>query len=382
MKIAYIYTALTSVGGVDRVLTTKANYFADTLSYDVYIITDSQAGRPVVFPLSAKVVHVDLDTDFSEEYRYGLIKRFFCYRRLMKQYKSRLSKTLFEIKPDITISTCGRDLDFLNDIKDGSIKIGESHIAKQYCRNFHLMESKGFPYRQIAKYWRRKQEKAIKRLNKFVVLTQHDAMSWASVRSAEIIPNPFTLSTNNVSDCSSKKIISVGRLNEQKGYERLIEAWSLIVSKHNDWQINIYGNGELYQKLDSLTKSYNISDTFHINEPTDKILEKYCESSFFVMSSRFEGFPLVLLEAMSCGLPCVSFNCPTGPSEIIKNQEDGLLVDNGDVLKLSEAIELLIDNIDERQRMGNNAHRNIQRFSPEIIMNKWDCLFKDVIINR
>lgn len=378
MKIAYIYTALTSVGGADRVITNKANYFAEKLNYEVYIITDSQAGRPPVFPLSPKVKLIDLRVDFDEQYHYGIIKRTFCYFKLIHRYKENLQILLNEIKPDFVMTTCGRDLDFLNKINDGSIKIGESHIAKAYCRNFHLMEQKGFPYKQVARYWRRKQEKAIKKLKAFVVLTQHDADSWLPVRQANIIPNPYSFAPAIPSDCTFKKIISVGRLNEQKGYERLIEAWFQIAHKHPDWEVNLYGQGELKDEFEQLIKKYGITNSFHILPPTDRIMEKYCESSFYVMSSRFEGLPMVLLEAMSCGLPCISFDCPNGPSDLINNGENGYLIENGNIEQLAQAMDSMILNNTLRQKMGKNAYSFVQKYSPDNVMQMWVNLFKSL----
>lgn len=376
MKIAYIYTALTSFGGVDRILTIKANYFAEQLGYEVYIITNSQAGRPPVFPLSPKVRHIDLDTDFDEQYHYGIIKRYFCYRRLMKQYRQRLETALYEIKPDIVLTTCGRDLDFLTEIKDGSKKIGESHIAKQYCRNFHLMEAKGGIYKIVAKYWRRKQEKSIAKLDALVVLTNHDAESWNKVKKATVIPNPISITATNISTCTNKRIISVGRLSEQKGFDMLIEAWEIVARKHTDWTLEIYGEGELKKELEGLISKKNLNATLHLCGKTKDIAEKYAESSIYVMSSRFEGFGLVLVEAMSSGMPCVSFDCPHGPSDIIRNNEDGILVENGNIKKLAESIIYLIENESERTRMGKQAIMSSQRYCTQKIMQKWAELFK------
>lgn len=375
MKIVYIYTALTTMGGVDRILSNKANYLADRLGYDVYIITDSQAGRPPIFPLSPKVHHIDLETDFDEQYHYGIIKRFFCYRRLMKLYRQRMEKTLHEIKPDIVISTCGRDLDFLTNIKNRSIKIGESHVAKQYCRNFHLMEARGGIYKLVAKYWRKKQERAIAKLNDFVVLTKHDAENWSSIRKVKIIPNSLTFISDRQSTGKSKKIISVGRLSEEKGFDMLIPAWARISNKHPDWSYNVYGNGTLKDDLQRMIEKYKITNSFKLNPPSEDIKEKYLESSIYVMSSRFEGFGLVLIEAMSCGLPCISFNCPHGPAEIIKDGENGILVENGNIEKLAEAMEELINDEEKRIMMGQNAYKSVQKYAPDNIMKKWVELF-------
>lgn len=378
MKIAYIYTALTSIGGVDRILSTKANYFAEQCGYEVYIITDSQAERPPVFPLSPRVKHIDLDTDFDKQYHHGLIIRTYYYFSLMKQYKKRLTNVLKEIKPDFVLTTLGRDMDFLPHIKDGSIKIGESHIAKPFTRNFHLMEQRGFPYKQIASYWRRKQEQAVKQLDALVVLTQYDAESWKEVKTAKVIPNPSPFIPKQFSSCRNKRIISVGRLSEQKGYDMLIDAWQMVSKKHPDWELNIYGEGLLKDKLEMQIKENGLNKTLHICKPTSDIAEKYIESSIYVMSSRFEGFGLVLIEAMACGVPCISFDCPYGPSDIIRQNEDGLLIENGNVAKLAEALIYLIEHEDVRIRMGNAAKTNSQRYMPEQIMNLWIEFFNEL----
>jgi hypothetical protein len=181
------------MGGVDRILTTKANYLAEQPGYEVYIITDSQCGQPFTFPLSEKVKHIDLGLNFGRQYTYSLPRRFWYYLSRMHTYKKRLEQLLTELHPDITISTLGREMDFLPTLCDGSLKVGETHIAKPFCRNFHLMEQRGGIHRLMAKYWRHKQEEAVRKLDALVVLTKNDAESWRCVKEACIIPNPITL---------------------------------------------------------------------------------------------------------------------------------------------------------------------------------------------
>lgn len=290
-----------------------------------------------------------------------------------------MTNLLNEIKADIVITTLGRDLDFLTKLKDGSKKVGESHIAKQYTRNFHLLEARGFPYKQIAKYWRRKQEKAVRELDAFVVLTQYDAESWKQIKTAEIIPNSLPFYTEESSSLDKKQIITVGRLSKQKGFDLLISAWSHITKRHSDWKIHLYGEGELENELRRSIAKNGIEDSFFIHKPVKDIKEKYLESSIYVMSSRFEGFGMVLIEAMACGVPCISFDCPHGPSYIIKDGEDGILVKNGDVEKLADAISSLIMDKERRMAMGKAAKRNIARYSQENIMQQWENLFKKLI---
>lgn len=379
MKILYLYTSLTTVGGADRIITQKANYLADEMGYDVYILTDSQNGRELSFPLSNSVHHIDLDINFDRQYKYNFFVRFFIYRHLMKQYRKKLIEYIKTIKPNIVISTMGRDMDFLNDLKDGSKKIGESHISRKYMRNFHLLENKGGIHRQIARYWRNKQEKSIKKLDAFVVLTKDDEANWKEVRNSIIIPNPMTLEPDTISHCTGKRVISVGRFSEQKGYDLLIKAWQTVAESHPDWTIEIYGEGELHDELERQIHESHLEKQVKLCAPVSNIIEKYLDSTFYVMSSRFEGFGLVLMEAMNCGLPCISFNCPSGPAEIIKDGEDGLLVENGNIQVLANSICYMIENETERIRMGRNAKNNIQRYSKSSIMKQWDNLFKSLM---
>lgn len=382
MRIAYLYTALTTFGGVDRVLTEKANYLAEVLGHEVYIITDSQAGRPPVFPLSAKVRHVDLETDFDEQYHYGIVKRFLCYRRLMKQYRSRLEKLLLQVKPDITISTCGRDLDFLNTLRDGSIKMGESHTTKAYMRNLYLMRQKGFPFNLVARHWERKMETSIKQLKAFVVLNEHDAESWRPIRPVTIIPNSLPFRAERTSTLRNNRIISVGRLSVEKGADRMIEIWKRLAPKHPTWTLEWFGHGPLQDEIEGIIRKEGLQESFHTNAPTQHIQDEYLNSDIYALCSRFEGFGMVLIEAMSCGLPCVSFDCPHGPRTIIKDREDGFLIPDNDMEAYTACLDRLMQDFELRQRIGQQAKKTSEKYMPEHIMLQWERLFTEVIQNN
>ena len=376
MKIAYIYPALNTIGGADRVISDKANYFAEHYGYEVYIITAHQNNHPLFFKLSDKVKHIDLDVDFNKQYHHSFFKRGFIYFRLLRQYRKKLNALLLSLKLDITITTISRDIDFLYKLKDGSKKIAEAHVSKEYVRNFHLLKNKGFLYQGILKIWRQKLENAIRKFDRLVVLTDNDAKNWNNVKDAVVIPNSIPFYPVNYSNCTGKKIISVGRLYEQKGYDLLIYAWELVHKTYPDWTIHIYGNGEDQKKLQQLINSKNFNNSFILEEPVTNIADKYIESSLYVMSSRFEGFGMVLIEAMACGLPVISFNCPDGPSDIITDGEDGFLVENGNIKKLADKICYLIENEGLRMKMGQNARESVKRYFPDQIMKKWIDLFE------
>ena len=140
--IVYIYSQLTINGGADRVLTDKANYLAEH-GYNIYIITESQMGRPLVFPLSNKVKHIDMELDFEKQYGHNILIRGLIYIRYIRLYKKKLSVILNRINPDVIITLMGRNLDFITSIDNNCIKIGEAHTTKQHLRNYHLLEERG-----------------------------------------------------------------------------------------------------------------------------------------------------------------------------------------------------------------------------------------------
>ena len=172
----------------------------------------------------------------------------------------------------------------------------------------------------------------------------------------------------------------VGRYNDAKGYNYLTEAWAIVHQKHPDWKLNIYGSGELHDEVERWIRDKHLENSMIMHEPTNQIMEKYLESSICVLSSIYEGFPLVIMEAMSCGVPCVSFDTPFGPRNIIKNGEDGILVDYLNSQALAENICKVIEDEQLRKRLGKKAKQNIQRFSQDAIMKQWTDLF-DLLLN-
>lgn len=377
MKIFYIYTALLTKGGADRVLTEKANWLVEH-DYEVGIITDTQMGRPPVFPLSPKVKLINLDIDFAKEYGHNLLTRTYIYYHLMNDYKKKMKAVLDLEKPDIVITTMGRDLDFLTDLYQEGTIIGEAHTTKYFLRNFHLLEQKGFPYKQIAWYWRKKMEKNVQKLKAIVLLTKEDAESWKGTTQTFVIPNALPFEPDKASNLQNKQAIAVGRYNNAKGYEYLVEAWKIVHKKHPNWTIHIYGSGELKEQVREMIEKYHLQETMLMHEPTDNIREKYLESSICIVSSRYEGFSMVILESMACGVPVVSFDCPHGPRNIIKDEEDSILVEHLNTKALADRVCELIEQPGRRKALGLKAQENIIRFSRDNVMRQWTNLFNEL----
>lgn len=377
MKIAYCIPSLYYPSGMERVLTLKANYFAEHFGYDIHIIlTDGKDKKPY-YELHPSISIHQLDINFDEMYGYSLARRMYSYWVKQRLFKKRFNECLCSIRPDITISLLRRDINFINKMNDGSIKLGEIHFNKSNYRSFSDNHLPAYLQQMGRKRWMRQLICQLKRLERFVVLSHEDAAEWTELDNVSVIYNPLPFFPERHSDGSQKQVIAAGRYVPQKGFDRLISAWRIVSQRHPDWTLRIYGDGmrnELQQQIDSL----GISSTCLLEPTVPDIMDKYCESSIFVLSSRYEGFGMVIIEAMACGVPPISFTCPCGPKDIIDDGIDGLLVENGDIEGLAEKICYLIEHEDARKKMGEQARINVERFKIEHIAAEWKELFESL----
>ena len=361
-------------GGVERVLTLKANYFADNYGYDVTIITTDGEDKKCFFPLSEKVKVINLGIHFEEMLNRTFLIRLCIYLPKERQFKKLLTTELKRIKPDITISALRREINFLTDIHDGSKKIGEIHINRAHYRNF--TPNRTNPFKALfAKYWMHGLVSKLKKLDRFVVLTEYDRQAWQEIPRVDVIPNPLPFYPELFHVMRRKRVISVGRYFDEKGYDMLLKAWAIVERSCDDWELDIYGDGNkpYYEKT---AASLNLDKKrCRLNDSVSDVQKEYLDSSLFVCTSRFEGFGMGIIEAMACGLPVVAFDCLWGPRSIISDGEDGLLVENGNIEKMAETILSLINHPERISEMGMNARRNVQRFNIDIIAKKWKRLF-------
>ena len=375
-KIVYCTPSLYIPGGVERVLTTKANYLAEVAGYDITIILTDGKGKEPYYPLSHKVKIIQLDINFEELWHLSFFKKIFVYLKKQRIFKKKLTDTLMELRPDITVSLLRREINFLTSIKDGSKKVGEIHVNKTNYRNFESNNS-NIIKAYFAKWWMNMLIKKVKKLDSFIVLTNEDKEKWHEISKTEVIPNPIPNLSPDIGNLKNKKVIAVGRYTYQKGFDLLIEAWRIVIEKHADWTLNIYGSGETKAFQEQIIR-LGIEKNCKLNGPTSNINEKYEESSILAFSSRFEGFGMVLLEAMSCGLPVVSFACPCGPKDIITDGKNGYLVEPENVKALAERICHLIEHEELRKEMGKAARKRAEDFQDDKIMQKWVDLFENI----
>lgn len=376
-KIVFCTPALYMAGGVERVLTLKANYFAEHFGYNVTIILTEGKDKPLFYPLSDKVKVVNLNIGFEELWTCSFIKKIFVYLKKQRIYKELLKQELMRIRPDITISLLRREINFLTSIKDGSKKVGELHVNRSNYRNFE-QDDTNFLKNLFSQLWMSNLVSNLKRLDKFVVLTEEDHQNWPELDNVVVIPDPLTFSSSTYSPLTEKRVIAVGRYVYQKGFDLLLKSWAIVEKKCPDWMLTIIGQGERLQ-YDTLIDELNLDrKRCKLLGPTERIQKEYMSSSFLVMSSRFEGFGMVLVEAMSCGLPVISFDCPCGPKDIIQNHIDGILVEKGNIEKLAEAIIWMIQHPEKCKVMATKAVDNVQRFKIGQIAEQWKSLFESL----
>lgn len=374
LKIVYITPALYMAGGVERVLTLKANYFAEHFGYDITIILTEGKDKPLFYPLSNKIKVINLNIGFEELWTCSFIKKIFVYLKKQRQFKKTLTKELMCIRPNITISLLRREINFINDIKDGSRKIGEMHINRANYRNYST-EKVCFIKKLFAKFWSSNLLHHLQKLDKLVVLTDRDRDSWVELNNVVTIPDPLSILPTKISPLTEKRVVAIARYSHEKGIDLLLKAWSIVEKQISDWRLDVFGDGDRapYEQLIDELKINRKSCLLHGR--TDDVEKEYCNSSIFVLSSRFEGFGMVLTEAMACGLPVVSFDCPWGPRSIITDGEDGLLVENGNTYALASSLIRMISDDTLRHTMSSIGIRDVQHFKIERIAEQWGELF-------
>jgi glycosyltransferase involved in cell wall biosynthesis len=225
------------------------------------------------------------------------------------------------------------------------------------------------------------------RLDAVTVLTEHDRHDYEQVFDGtgvrlERIPNGVPQATLPPSPLTAKVLIAAGRLLSQKGFDMLLDAFSLVSAKHPDWQLRIFGSGPWRDQLAAQIQHLGLSGRAHLKGPTDELDAQFTASSIFVLSSRFEGLPMVLLEAMAAGLPAVAFDCPTGPAEIIEPGTSGILAPPQDVAALAAGICELIESPARRRAMGAAALTRSRAYSIDAVRRKWERLFDELAASR
>lgn len=374
MKIVYCICSIYNPGGMERVLLNKAAWLTGRLGWDVLVVTTDQHGREPFYPLPAGVRMTDLGINYTDDNGKSAPAKIAGYLRRRRRHRRALESLLMRERADVVVSLYPSESSFIPDIKDGSRKVLELHFNRYFRLQYGRHGLLG-----LADRWRTRQDlRIVRQFDRFVVLTHEDRGYWGALPNICVIPNAARgMGSANVADMSRHRVVAVGRLDYQKGFDRLVHAWEIVMRDRRfaDWRLDIFGQGEWKDRLEGMISAAGLQNSVHINPPTRDIAREYAASSMLVMSSHYEGFPMVMVEAMSCGLPVVTFDFKCGPRDIITPGVNGLLVHDGDICGLAAAMMEVMGDEALRTRLSAEARRVVDTYSEETVMNQWIKLF-------
>ena len=376
MNILYCVPALYNPGGMERILTEKVNYLANLEGYNLFVFTTDQDNRPLYFKLDDRVTVHHSNLNFNQYFSCNFLEKYLGTKKLLRLYEQQLQAYIKKNSIDLIVSLGGKELEFLHRMKTNSAKICELHFSIDIRKQFILSRGTNPLFKLIGKYRAWEMIQQTKKLDQLVVLTKEDEEKLKLThQNVTQIYNFSPLAPTVKAPLNQKKIVAVGKLDPQKGFDLLIEACRFI-KNWDGWILEIYGQGPDEEQLRSKISFYELEKHIFLKGVTRKVEEVYHSASFYVLSSRFEGFPMVLLEAISFGLPIVSFDCATGPNEVIVNDDCGLLVEEGNTKKLGEAMQRMICSHEEREGKSERAFQKSKHFSKAEIMKQWLELFQ------
>jgi len=358
MKIVYLIHSLQTAGGMEKILSSKANWLCRQEGIEVYVITSHLRSRKPFFQLDERI-HL-LDADVNDRI-WGL------------KYRRRLQQFLDEIKPDVTVTLCGSDAFQLLKCHSAGVKLAEYHfLHDKFYRKYPR-------WSQYAWFRTMKLNSALQKFDALVVLSKYDLDYY---KAAFKYPGKVYRIGNTLSDTAAipsghtrKRFVCVGRLSAEKNVADAIRIWKLVSAKYPDWHLDIYGDGSERENLEKLVEELCLSQYVTLRGNSKSVMSEYADSSGLLITSHYEGFGLVLMEAASCSVPAVAFSCHGGLVELIDEGNTGYVVEQGDIWTAADRVCWLIENEDIRKAMGAKARERAKEYAPENIMNKWLELF-------
>lgn len=362
-KLLYITPRIDGTGGLQRVLSIKATYLQDHFRYQITIATTNSRAEKPFYDFSV-IRHLSRNLKgFGPFYFYS--------------YVSLVRELVAQEQPDILI------------ILDNGYK---GFLLPYFLRNLPVkvvFEQHGFRFYESAEYslsfvkriqvfiLRRLIDFSMSYVNQLVVLNHSSIKQW-NHKKITVIPNPLWMVPQSTSVSKQNIVLAVGRHEHEKGYDLLISLWKRVVHNYPDWVLHIYGEENPDLRLEDLVISLGLTGQVVFKKPTLDIELAYAEASVFVMTSRHEGFGMALLEAMASGLPCVAYDCPTGPSALIEDHTSGFLIPMYEEGAFVEALQKLLSDSSLRKQMGNEGKRIASGYALDRVMSEWHQLFSSL----
>jgi glycosyltransferase involved in cell wall biosynthesis len=352
MKIVIYISSMSPAGGIERVISQHIEFLSK--ENEIILITDDSKESFYKLPKNVKHLYLDIDTELSLK-----VSKFKRIQKISLSFIKNvilLRKELKVIKPDCVYTAHPLNL----------IKVIFS--IRNNKKIFVTEHASIFAYNSIYKRLALRYYKKIKLLT---VPTTLDSETYKNLGvQNEYLPNPLPFYPDESAELKNKLAINIGRFTDDKQQTLLIDLWAKSKAIENGWKLKIIGTGENEEIIKRKIAEYKLEDNIIIIKPTKHIVEEYLTASLFLFTSRAEGFGLVLAEAMACGVPCISFNCPSGPRDIIDDNINGFLVKVGDSETYIENINILTSDFELRKKFGFEAKRSIKKFSSELISER------------
>lgn len=354
MRLLYIVPKIKTAGGVARVLAIKANYFVEHFGCEVHFLSQNEEDIQPFYSFDSEIV-------FHNMILKGNIFMFF------NSFQKQINQKIKEIKPDVILVADNglKAFVFPFIVKTKVPIVFECHGSKFIEEE---IQKANFISKSLQKIKYRLKDFGVQKFTKIVALSEENLKEW-NVENGIIIPNPCWIKSKKSADLTQKKVIAIARNSYEKGLDRLLLIWKTIGEKYPDWTLDIYTDD--VDSLEQEALKLEIESGINYLHFVKNIQEKYLKASICVMTSRTEGFPMVLLEALASGLPCIAYDCPTGPRAIITNAENGFLIPDNNIEMYVEKLSFLIENEEVRLKFGLDAKETSEQYSVKKIMEQW-----------
>lgn len=362
MKINYVIEDFSVCGGIERIVSRKAGILAASYGHDVTVISVYKDDRPVRYQLDESIKVVRLNVPWTEKTSNPVLMALRRINTLTKAAR-RLNEALEQTRPDIVFFTTTLGALLLPLCRTKAKTVFESHLARKFT-----------PYNTFFRFTELKADA-------IVCLTSGDAKEYRHARRVEIIPNFIYKPNAYASDYAARRAVAVGRLEHQKGFDILIDCWKAAMETHPGWRLDIWGEGPLRDELQRQIDSFGLQETIKLRGTCADMADKYAQYSLHLMTSRYEGQGIVLIEAQAAGLPSIVFDYEYGAADIVTDGVNGFLVPQGDTRTFTERLAEMMDSEDLRAKFGTEAKETAKAFFTENIMWKWEKLIKDILPN-
>jgi GalNAc-alpha-(1->4)-GalNAc-alpha-(1->3)-diNAcBac-PP-undecaprenol alpha-1,4-N-acetyl-D-galactosaminyltransferase len=358
MRVTFVIPAVTS-GGAERVMAVMANYWA-AKGWEMTLLTFDDGTQPPFYDLDARIKHIPIGILADSPNLFAAIKTNLNRIQVLRS-------AIGDTQPDVVVS--------FMDTNNVLTLLATRHLAVPVLVNEQIHPAM-FP---VGRAWELLRRWTYPRAHQVVAVTERALQYFSPAVQAKgcTIPNP-ALAVNLTAPAPRSSgikpsLIAVGRLHPQKGFDLLLQAFAQLRDRYPEWTLTILGEGPLRSELEALREQLQLTDRVQFMGAVPDPQNFLNQADIFVMSSRFEGFPNALCEAMACGLPVISTDCLSGPREIIRHGIDGLLIPSEDTAALATAMARLMANAEERQRLAARAPDVTERFSLEKVMGLWEA---------